>query len=82
MNDNLCRHVCELEKLSLPPGSSSLHLWDGLIMYFGHWITPLTSHIRGHLLQLILRHMVDHIERGGIEEQENYNPLLPKLDYT
>ena len=31
-------------------GSSSLHFWDGLIMYFGHRITPLTSHIRGHLL--------------------------------
>ena len=29
-------------------------------MYFGHRITPLTSHIRGHLLQLILPHMVDH----------------------
>ena len=42
------------------PGSSSLHFWDGLIMYFGHRITPLTSHIRGHLLQLILPHMVDH----------------------
>ena len=42
-------------------GSSSLQFWDGLIMYFGHRITPLTSHIRGHLLQLILPHMVDHI---------------------
>ena len=30
------------------------------IMYFGHHVTPLTSHIRGHLLQLILPHMVDH----------------------
>ena len=29
---------------------SSLHFWDGLIMYFGHRVTPLTSHIRGHLL--------------------------------
>ena len=46
--------------LVLPPGSSSLHFWDGLIMYFNHRITPLTSHIRGHLLQLILPHMVDH----------------------
>ena len=36
--------------LVLPLGSSSLHLWDGLIMYFGHRMTPLTSHIRGHLL--------------------------------
>ena len=36
--------------LVLPLGSSSLHLWDGLIMYFSHCITPLTSHIRGHLL--------------------------------
>ena len=30
-------------------------------MYFGHHVTPLTSHIGGHLLQLILSHMVDHI---------------------
>ena len=44
----------------LPLGSSSLHFWDGLIMYFGHCMTPLTSHIRGHLLQLILPHMVNH----------------------
>ena len=29
---------------------SSLQFWDGLIMYFGHRMTPLTSHIRGHLL--------------------------------
>ena len=29
---------------------SSLHFWDGLIMYFGHRITPLISYIRGHLL--------------------------------
>ena len=29
-------------------------------MYFGHRSTPLTSHIRGHLLQLILPHMVNH----------------------
>ena len=36
--------------LFLPPGSSSLHFWDGLIMYFGHRMTPLSSHIRGHLL--------------------------------
>ena len=43
--------------LFLPPGSSSLHFWDGLIMYFGHRITPLTSRIRGHLLQLILPHI-------------------------
>ena len=34
----------------LPPCSSSLHFWDGLIMYFGHRITPVTSHIRGHML--------------------------------
>ena len=33
--------------LVLPPSSSSLHFWDGLIMYFGHRITPLASHIRG-----------------------------------
>ena len=44
----------------LPPGSSSLHLWDGLIMYFVHRMTPLTSHFRGYLLQLILPHMVNH----------------------
>ena len=36
--------------LVLPLGSSSLHLWDGLIMYFGHRMTSLTSHIRGNLL--------------------------------
>ena len=29
-------------------------------MYFGHHITPLTSHIRRNLLQLVLPHMVDH----------------------
>jgi len=29
---------------------SSLHFWDGIIMYFSHRMTPLTSHIRGHLL--------------------------------
>ena len=46
--------------LVLPLGSSSLHFWDGLLMYFSHRMTPLTSHIRGHLLQLILPHMVDH----------------------
>ena len=34
----------------LPPISSSLHFWDGFIMYFSHHVTPLTSHIRGHLL--------------------------------
>ena len=44
----------------LPPGSSSLHFWNGFIMYFDHHVTPLTSHIRGHLLQLILPHLVDH----------------------
>ena len=43
-----------------PPGSSSLHFWDGFVMYFGHHVTPLTSHIMGHLLHLILPHMVDH----------------------
>ena len=36
--------------LVLPLGSSSLHFWDVLIMYFGHCMTPLTSHIKGHLL--------------------------------
>ena len=36
--------------LVLPLGSSSLHLLDGLIMYFGHRMNPMTSHIRGHLL--------------------------------
>ena len=46
--------------LVLPPDSSSLHSWDGLIMYFSHHITPRTSHIRGHLLQLILPHLVNH----------------------
>ena len=60
-----CSHMqrclyCIVGWMLLPPGSSSLHFWDGLIMYFFHHITPLTSHIRGHLLQLILPHMVDH----------------------
>ena len=41
-------------------GSLSFHFWDGLIMYFSHRITPMTSHIMGNLLQLILPHMVDH----------------------
>ena len=36
--------------LVLPSGSSSLHFWDGIIMYFSHCMTPLNSHIRGHLL--------------------------------
>ena len=30
------------------------------IIYFVHHVTPLTSHIRGNLLQLILPHMVNH----------------------
>ena len=30
------------------------------IMYFGYRVTPLTSHIRGHMLQMILPHLVDH----------------------
>ena len=46
--------------LVLSLGSSSLHFWDGLIMYFGHRMTPQTSQIKGHLLYLILPHMVDH----------------------
>ena len=29
---------------------SSLPSWDGLIMYFGHRISPLISYIRGHQL--------------------------------
>ena len=41
---------CIVRWIVHPPGSSSLHFWDGLIMYFGHPMTPLTSHIRGHLL--------------------------------
>ena len=36
--------------LVLPLGSSSLHFSYGIIMYFGHSMTPLTSHIRGQLL--------------------------------
>ena len=51
---------CTFGWLVLPPNSSSLHFWDGIILYFGHRITPPTSHIRGHLLQLILSHMVYH----------------------
>ena len=34
----------------LPFDPLSLHFWDGLIMYFGHRITPLISYIRGNLL--------------------------------
>ena len=34
----------------LPLGSSSFHFWDGFIMYFGLHVTPMSSHIRGHLL--------------------------------
>ena len=30
--------------------SSLLHFWDGIIMYFIHRMTPLTSHIRGYFL--------------------------------
>ena len=41
---------CTKEWLVLPPRSSLLHFWDGLYMYFGHHVTPLASHIRGHLL--------------------------------
>ena len=41
-------------------GSSSLDFWDGLIMYSSHRMTPLTSYIRGHLLQLIFPHQVNH----------------------
>ena len=51
---------CTIGWLVLPPGSSSLYFRDGLIMYFSHRMTPLTSHIRGNLLQLILPHMVNH----------------------
>ena len=36
--------------LTLPLRSSSLHFCDGIIMYLGHRMTPLTSHTRGHLL--------------------------------
>ena len=42
--------LCWLGGWSSILDSSSLHFWDGLIMYFGHHITPLTSHTRGHLL--------------------------------
>ena len=60
----MCRVLllyCTIGWLVHPPDSSSLHFLDGLIMYFSHRITPLTSHIRGHLLQLILPHTVDHM---------------------
>ena len=43
---------------------SSLHFWDGLIMYFGHRITPLTSHIRGHLLYLMSSLQENHTLYG------------------
>ena len=42
--------LCLLDGWSSIWDPSSLHFWDGLIMYFGHRMTPLTSHIRGHLL--------------------------------
>ena len=41
---------CTIRWLVLPPVSSSLQFWDGLIMCFSHRITPLISYIRGHLL--------------------------------
>ena len=41
---------CTIGWMVLPSVSSSIHFWDGLIMYFSHHITPLTSHIRGNLL--------------------------------
>ena len=43
--------ICSyMQSCIIPLGSSSLHFWDGLIMYSGHRMTPMTSHIRGHLL--------------------------------
>ena len=51
---------CTIGWMVLPLVFSSLRFWDGLAMYFIHCITPLTSHIRGTLLQLILPQMVDH----------------------
>ena len=46
--------------LVLPPGSSSLHFWDGFYNVFRPSFSPLTSHIRGHILEIILPHQVDH----------------------
>ena len=47
-----CMHSCIIVLCWLGGWSSiwdpsSLHFWDGLIMYFGHRMTPLTSHLRG-----------------------------------
>ena len=53
-------------------------------MYFGHHITPLTSHIRGHdLLQLILPHMVDHIFADSLDPMDHFctfdvSNIIPK----
>ena len=39
----------------------------------------LTFH---YTIEALHKEPFGYIERGGIEEQENYSPLLPKLDYT
>ena len=71
--------------LVLPLGSSSLHFWDGLIMYSSHRMTPLTSHIRGHLLQLILPHIygLPCLSTDSLDPMENFctcdvSKIIPK----
>ena len=44
-------------------------------MYFDHHVTPLTSHIRRNLLQLILPHMVDHIFMASLVPLQTLYPM-------
>ena len=59
----MCRFV-SLYSVDWMAGSSTGFFITSLLGWtynvFGHRMTPLTSHIRGNLLQLILPHMVDH----------------------
>ena len=52
-------------------------------MHLGHRMTPLTSHIRGHLLQLILSHMVDHTFADSLDPMDHFctfdvSNIIPK----
>ena len=50
------------------------------IMYFVHHVTPLTSHIRGHLLLLILPHLVDHVYMDfSIPMQTPWTPFAQNI---
>ena len=55
-------YYCTDKWLVLPPRSSLLHFWDGFYNVFwpSYYPSDLT-HQGGHLLQLILPHMVDHM---------------------